>query len=148
MRASFFKAFQFVIAREGGYVNDPSDPGGETKFGISKRAYPDLDIANLTEEDARGIYLRDYWTRAGCDEAQPLFDIVLFDAAVNQGVGFAKEMAHECDGDENAALMYRLKRYSMVVEKRPASLKYLRGWLNRILELYAFLREVDHAGVS
>ena len=49
-----------LIEREGGYVNDPDDPGGETKFGISKRAYPHLDIKNLTEEHAADIYYNDY----------------------------------------------------------------------------------------
>jgi lysozyme family protein len=47
---------------EGGYVNDPSDPGRETKYGISKRSYPELDIANLTKNEAASIYLHDWWT--------------------------------------------------------------------------------------
>ena len=46
---------------EGGYVNDPNDPGGETKYGISKRSYPSVDIRNLTKEQAKSIYFRDFW---------------------------------------------------------------------------------------
>ena len=49
---TFEEAVKSVLKHEGGYVNDPKDPGGETNFGISKRAFPDLDIKNLTEEDA------------------------------------------------------------------------------------------------
>lgn len=83
----FDAAFDKLIGHEGGYVNDPKDPGGETKFGISKRAYPDLDIANLTMDDAKRIYLRDYWQRARCDELPPAVAFQVFDTAVNSGIG-------------------------------------------------------------
>ena len=63
MNLNFEDAFDRLISHEGGYVNDPLDPGGETKFGISKRSYPTLDIAALTREDARAIY-RIYATAA------------------------------------------------------------------------------------
>lgn len=68
MSENFEKAVAFVLRHEGGYTNDNRDPGGETKFGISKRAYPSLDIKNLTEEQAKVIYRRDYWDRAGCGD--------------------------------------------------------------------------------
>lgn len=64
----FEEAVEFVLAYEGGYVNDPNDPGGETNFGISKRAYPNVDIKNLTREDVIDIYRRDYWDRCRCGE--------------------------------------------------------------------------------
>ena len=51
-----------------GYVNDPKDPGGETNYGISKRAYPDVDIKNLTEDGAKDIYKRDYWDKNKCED--------------------------------------------------------------------------------
>jgi len=50
-----------IIEIEGGYVNDPVDAGGETKYGISKRSYPKEDIKNLTVERAIEIYTRDFW---------------------------------------------------------------------------------------
>jgi hypothetical protein len=65
MSEHFERAVAFVLRHEGGYVNDPRDPGGETKYGISKRAYPRLDIKGLTEADAKEIYRRDYWEKAG-----------------------------------------------------------------------------------
>ncbi|WP_425526518.1 glycosyl hydrolase 108 family protein [Xanthomonas oryzae] len=55
-----------MLSHEGGYVNDPRDPGGETQWGISKRAYPELNIRALTRDQAIEIYRRDYWgARAG-----------------------------------------------------------------------------------
>lgn len=77
-------------AIEGGYVNDPDDPGGETKYGISKRAYPDVDIANLTPEGAAALYRPDYWDAAHCNELPWPVNLVVFDGAVNQGVFAAK----------------------------------------------------------
>jgi lysozyme family protein len=60
-RGNFLSAVAGVLEHEGGYVWDPDDPGGETNFGITKRTYPDLDIRNLTVEDARDIYFHDFW---------------------------------------------------------------------------------------
>ena len=60
---TFDAAFDRLIWHEGGYANDPDDPGGETNWGISKRAYPNLVIKALTREQAREIYQRDFWNR-------------------------------------------------------------------------------------
>jgi lysozyme family protein len=68
-------------------VSDQRDPGGETKFGVSKRSYPDLDIKSLTIEQAKAIYKRDYWDRAHCDSLHPIIAFQVFDAAVNGGIG-------------------------------------------------------------
>ena len=85
----FEACFEKLISHEGGYVWDSRDPGGETKFGISKRAYPQVDIKNLTLGAAKEIYKRDYWDRAQCDKLPPSVAYVLFDAAVNSGIGQA-----------------------------------------------------------
>lgn len=82
----FNTAFSILIGHEGGYVNDPADPGGETKFGISKRAYPDVDIANLTIEQAQAIYKKDYWDAIEADKLPDEVRFSIFDAAVNSGV--------------------------------------------------------------
>src|SRR5579859_8107573 len=79
--ADFSKAIGFVLANEGGYANNPSDPGGETNFGISKRAYPYLDIKNLTRDDAITIYERDYWKFGGL--ASQRIATKVFDEYVN-----------------------------------------------------------------
>jgi lysozyme family protein len=84
---TFDDAFDRLIGAEGGYVNNPADPGGETKFGISKRSYPHVDIANLTREGAKAIYLADFWTPIGDVDANLKFQV--FDFAVNAGISTA-----------------------------------------------------------
>ena len=84
---NFDTAFEKLIGHEGGYVNNPKDPGGETNWGISKRSYPTLDIKALTLADAKAIYKRDYWDRAQCDRLSPDLAFDVFDTAVNSGIG-------------------------------------------------------------
>ena len=78
-------AFDLLMINEGGYVNNPNDPGKATKYGISKKAYPDIDIENLTLEQAKKIYKRDYWDRCKCSFIPDALSIALFDFAVNSG---------------------------------------------------------------
>lgn len=87
MSATFETAIQAVLRHEGGFVDHPDDPGGETKYGISKRQYPDVDIAALTLEAATAIYRRDYWTPLGLNhvDSQAVATKCL-DLAVNLGV--------------------------------------------------------------
>ena len=82
----FDEAFDILIGHEGGHVDHPDDPGGETKYGISKRSYPEVNIAGLTLDDAKAIYRRDYWDRVRADELPSELRFLLFDAAVNAGV--------------------------------------------------------------
>lgn len=82
----FDEAFDILIGHEGGYVDHPNDPGGETKYGISKRSYPKVNIAALTLEDAKSIYRSDYWDRVRADELPSELRFPLFDGAVNAGV--------------------------------------------------------------
>lgn len=95
---SFDAAFARTIGHEGGYVDHPSDPGGRTKFGISQRAYPSIDVAALTLDQARAIYHRDYWRAASCDSMPARLGIELFDAAVNHGVRPAVRMMQRALG--------------------------------------------------
>ena len=83
---SFDRAFQITVGVEGGYVNDPADPGGETKYGISHRAYPDIGIKALTLDQAKAIYQRDYWQAARCDRMPERIGHLVFDCAVHHGV--------------------------------------------------------------
>jgi lysozyme family protein len=85
MTGDFDRAFSVVVGIEGGYTNDPRDPGGETKFGISKRSYPSLNISALTEDDAKAIYLRDYWSVMHCEQLPWPLNLYVFDSAVNEG---------------------------------------------------------------
>lgn len=80
---AFDEAFDRLIGHEGGYVNHPADPGGETKFGISKRSYPDVNIRTLTVDGAKAIYRRDFWLPLA--DAHPAIKFQVFDFAVNSG---------------------------------------------------------------
>ncbi|MBI5236243.1 MAG: hypothetical protein HY886_08345 [Deltaproteobacteria bacterium] len=126
----FDRAIAFVLKWEGGYVNDPRDPGGETKYGISKRAYPMLNIKDLELEDAKTIYKKDYWLKAGCGKLEWPLSLVHFDTAVNMG--------HSRAMDFNARalnwtdyLFLRIEHYCKL--NKP---EYLRGWINRVVDLW------------
>lgn len=95
---SFDQAFERTVGHEGGYINDPADPGGETKFGISKRSYPHLNIAELTREQAREIYRRDFWERGRFSEFPPIVGYQAFDIAVNSGIETAIRMLQRAAG--------------------------------------------------
>lgn len=80
-------AVPHILEVEGGWVNNPYDPGGETKYGISKNAYPNVDIAALTKDQAIEIYRKDYWvpTAGRIEDLSPQIALVVFDWAVNSG---------------------------------------------------------------
>lgn len=83
--SNFDLCLEHVLKFEGGYVNHPSDPGGETNFGISKRSYPGENIKRMTRERAGMIYRRDFWNAVKGDDLPAGLDLVAFDAAVNSG---------------------------------------------------------------
>ena len=82
---NFDEAFEKLIGHEGLYSNDSRDPGGETKYGVSKRSYPHLDIRNLTLDGAKRIYRLDYWEKCKCELLPTDLRFHIFDAAVNSG---------------------------------------------------------------
>ena len=146
----FAQAFEKLLGHEGGYVNDKRDPGGETKYGISKRSYPGEDIAGMTIDRARAIYLRDYWGPAGCDAVPPSVKFDLFDMAVNAGVKAAvrclQRAAGETDdgvlGPRTLQAVQSLPDARLVARFNGARLEHLaslhtwpafgRGWARRI----------------
>ncbi len=104
----FDKAFDRLIGHEGGYTNNPADDGnwtggkqgrgiiGGTKYGIAAASYPYVSIKDLTLEQAKAIYQRDYWDSIG--KAHPAIKFQLFDAAVNHGKGNAIRMLQKAVG--------------------------------------------------
>ena len=94
---NFARCFAFTLGAEGGFTSNPDDPGNwtggqvghgalrGTKFGISAAAYPSLDIANLTRQNAQDIYRRDYWAPLQGDSLPFVIALAAFDAAVNAG---------------------------------------------------------------
>ena len=84
-KLTFDQAFDRLIDHEGGYVFDPRDPGGETKYGISKRSYPALNIKDLDLDTATAVYRKDVWDPLG-DACHPSIKFQAFDFAVNSGI--------------------------------------------------------------
>lgn len=145
------EAFKRVIGFEGDYVNHPSDPGGETKYGISKRAYPDLNIRDLTLEDAKTLYKRDYWDKLRLDELPDNIRYPLFDCAVNSGIGTAvKLLQRACfvmdDGaigpktiqaanaTKDLAARYAVARLLFLADLKPFD-QFGRGWTRRVAQV-------------
>jgi lysozyme family protein len=91
-------AIERILSHEGGYVNDPADPGGETQWGISKRSYPNVDIRNLTRDQAKDIYLRDFWSPVASNVQDGAIRFQVLDAAVNHGMGNAVRMLQRAAG--------------------------------------------------
>lgn len=156
--AEFYLEVDALIQREGGYVNDPDDAGGETKYGISRRAYPHEDIRNMTRLHAAGIYRRDYWDAMRCDEINDQrVARVLFDTGVNIGVKGAVKMIQKAAGsgiDGHAGpitlraineadparlaaefTLRRIEYYVKLAIKRKANQKFLAGWVARSIEV-------------
>jgi lysozyme family protein len=96
--ANFNAVIEKTLYFEGGLSNDPDDPGGLTKYGISKRAYPEIDIEALTVEQAKELYRRDYWLKIAGDRFPGRFERVattVFDFAVTSGVSKSAKTLQE-----------------------------------------------------
>lgn len=141
---AFIAIWEWGNRKDGGYTNDPVDPGGETKWGISKRAHPDIDIKSLTKEEALIIYEKEYWLKVGADKMDKRMAIVCFDSAVNCGVGRTRswldELAKTTVKDKARWMIQRRTQYYLdLVKKRPALNKYIKGWLNRVNDLSKYI---------
>lgn len=157
--AIFDLAIRAVLGHEGGYVNDPTDRGGETKWGISKRSYPELNIRDLTREQAVAIYKRDWWDRYKYAQIhdQDLATKV-FDLAINMGAKPAHkllqqalracELPTEPDGiigpatlaavrlADPFALLAALRSeaagyYRVIIARNPSQERFKNGWETR-----------------
>lgn len=100
---AFDRAINVVLMNEGVFSNHPSDPGGETYYGIARRYHPDVDPWPPSKDQAIAIYRREYWERFNCDHLPWPLDIALFDAVVNQPAGeiiaeFQRAVKVEPDG--------------------------------------------------
>jgi lysozyme family protein len=131
--SNFDNAFTFVVGEEGGYVNNPADPGGETKYGISKRAHPTVDIANLTLEGAKAIYKTGYWDALSLDSEPYDHALCLFDCAVNQGVERAKSLAQMVRASP-FVVNFQAER-ALHYASLPTFSTFGRGWMRRLLRV-------------
>jgi len=156
---TFNRAVEFVLRFEGDLSDDPKDSGGLTKFGISKKAYPDLDIRNLSRKDAIEIYRRDYWNKCKCNELPAPLALILFDSAVNQGPASAirllqKSLEVRADGvmgPETIAAAFRASLRIVVPEfiarrayqysLHPDVTRFGLGWMRRLAACYQVSQE-------
>jgi lysozyme family protein len=106
MNDNFQKCLDLVLKSEGGYVNDPRDHGGETMMGVTKNAWStwikrpinDGEMARLTKEDITPFYKALYFDKAYCPDLPIGVDYLVFDAAVNMGVGQAVRLLQRALG--------------------------------------------------
>lgn len=134
----FDRFFTRLVDVEKGYVNDPDDDGKETKFGISRNAYPDEDIKNMTLDRAKELYRRDYYVPMGIDEIEDeRLAWQVFDYGVNAGVGRAIVTMRKKE-EYPAWIEYvgeRVKYYLDLSIRKPKNKKFLKGWVLRAVEL-------------
>ena len=159
MLKTFDEIIEQVLEHEGGYVDDPTDSGGETKYGISKRAYPDEDIKALTVERAKELYKRDYWDRFKVDNLPDRIRHIYFDMCVNMGGGRATKILQEACNSKNSYKIdvdggigkntikasanledfrlraYRVMFYAELVMKKPEQMRFWVGWFRRSCEV-------------
>lgn len=143
-----------------GYVNDPLDAGGETKFGVAKNANLDVDIARLTWQQAKEIYYQRYWLAGSCQALPPRIAVLHFDGCVNHGIKQASKFLQRAvnvdddgqigpmtlDAVENfepievceAICDQRANFYHEIVNRKPSQARFLDGWLRRITEMRDF----------
>tara|TARA_B100001287_G_scaffold231969_1_gene202932 strand:+ start:1155 stop:1667 length:513 start_codon:yes stop_codon:yes gene_type:complete len=109
MEDNFDECLKMLLHHEGGYVNHPKDPGGETNLGVTKRVYEKWggtkDMKDLTVEDVAPIYKKEYWDKCRCDELESGVDWAVFDWAVNSGTGrAAKAIQKICGATQDGAI--------------------------------------------
>jgi lysozyme family protein len=129
-----------VLTWENWRTDDPNDPGGLTIWGICKRDWPGIvaSLAAMTKEDSReaakAFYLANYWNQCGLDDVETPLDVVLFDAAINQGTGWALRVM-EAAADWRDAIILRSDRY----DDLKLYDRYGRGWNKRLVALRDYI---------
>ncbi|MCX7924147.1 MAG: N-acetylmuramidase [Clostridia bacterium] len=162
MNDYFEEAFKRTLGYEGGLSNDKYDAGGLTKYGISQRSYPNLDIKNLTLDQAKAIYKKNYWDACHCGEINDKkVAMQVFDIAINSGCGGAGKLVQKTlnamaphsvveDGSigpktieainkvnskqyNNNLVAARIQFYNAICQRNPTQNKFLKGWTNRAM---------------
>ena len=156
---NFNEIIDQVLEHEGGYVNDPEDLGGETKYGITKRWYPKIDIKNLSLEDAINIYYNDYWKPSKAEYLPEEIRATYFDMCVNMGQKQAVKTLQETinsieltriaeDGiigpqtiqhshkvSKRRLQSFRCLFYGKIVIDKPKQKKFYYGWFKRAINI-------------
>jgi lysozyme family protein len=139
---NFERCLAVTLKWEGGYSNNPDDPGGPTMRGIIQREYDawrkknglaPRPVRQIEEDELQSIYRGEYWNAIGCEDLPAGLDLCVFDAAVNSGVGRAKEwldQSREIDPycDSRLAFLQRLGHLWRV---------FGAGWTRRVAGIRA-----------
>jgi len=141
MTSNFQRCVDFVIDELEGGDSLVVDTGGATRYGISSRGNPDVNVRELSRTGAEEIYRKRYWEPLNCDTLAWPMDLIVFDTAVNQGPAFAHALASD-PGDYLEALMLRVERYAQSASDASRRV-YFRGWINRVLKVWRFARLGD-----
>lgn len=163
MRQNFAESLARVLQHEGGYVNNPKDPGGMTNLGCTKDVWEEwcghpVDekaMRNLKPTDVAPLYKRKYWDKVCGDDLPAGIDYVVFDAAINSGPGRAVKWLQACVGAEvdgalgpkTMAAVRAFNQKQLIEDYSKRRLSYLmdlknwpifgEGWTNRVNEVEA-----------
>jgi lysozyme family protein len=156
MQNKFENCLDLVLKSEGGWVNNPADPGGETNLGVTKRVWeeyvghPVETLKNLTKEDVAPLYEQKYWRATYCEVLPRGLDLLVFSMGVNGGPGRAVKLLQSAigcvpDGVIGSRTMELIKqsnaldliaKYSEARRSYYKSLKtfdiFGKGWLSRV----------------
>ncbi len=162
----FLYGMNFVFVEEGGTNTSVTDRGGITKYGISSKQYPHLDILNLTKEDALEIYYRDYWCKLKCEFFPQSLAITILDSGINCGQPTVAMWLQRSINENNQTLKvdgiigtktikasrefnsyqlsgriigHRVKHYADLIKKYPDQVANIRGWNKRAGNLLLFI---------
>ena len=160
MKENYDHCLEMILHHEGGYVNHPKDPGGETNLGVTKRVWEEhggtKDMKDLTVEDVAPIYKKSYWDRVKGDELPAGLDLCVFDFGVNAGTGRAAKYLQNlvgatADGAIGPATLRTVNAYVQVeglaatidayqsarqgyYEKLSTFETFGKGWTRRVIE--------------
>lgn len=151
----FEKGMDFLLRWEGGFVNDPVDPGGATNYGVTlntlKGEGMDIDgdgdvdvddVRKLSPEATIPLYKGKYWDAIDGDNLDWPLALAAFDTAVNCGVGRTKRwLQSTLDKGEGHMYLLNLRtiHYLTIIQKNPPLAKFKKGWLNRVNDLKKFI---------
>ena len=158
MRITFGDVVDAVIKREGGLVNDSSDKGGLTKYGISQRAFPKEDISSINEAQAKKLYLTHYWRPCKVERLPEAIREAYFDMVVNMGQGRAVKLLQQACNQKGSDLIvdgligpktikaskrlekdrltaFRVLHYAKIVLNNSSQMKFYYGWYRRSIEI-------------
>ena len=137
MKGNFEKCIAITLVFEGGYSNDPGDPGGATEWGIThinydayrkRKGLPFQSIRLITKDEMHEIYRHDYWDALHCDDLPVGYDLCVLDFAVNSGTGRAAQFVqahHDIDSFQDARLAFLERLGHLWV-------LFGRGWSHRV----------------